>query len=262
MKDKILFSDRRFDTVYEEINKIFDMPIEGFYRPPRTTKEAGTGKHIAISKLLDDIRVRVENCRHKLAAARYSLALIENEVNFGPTKQEIEEYSEMIKNKMFPYAELMNEVLINETESFVSQVRGNLDIIVQLLKYLYPYIDERGNDKASFKSDRRAGETTADFVRKGGNSEMAEFFDEQIDTWIQNLNELRNNIVHRSALKGFTCFVYESGSGKVVKPLMPDNTEVLRYCQDIYNKLLNLYKTILDNFVSPELKRISDEPYL
>lgn len=263
--DKIFFSDLRFDQYYKEIYELFEVPIEGFYVPPKNIEEWNTGKPLEVSKLQDELRRKVDDCRHKAAAARYSLALIENEIKNGPSAEDLEQYSEMIRNKMFPKAEIMNEVLINETESFIFQVRGNLDIIVQLLKHLYVYLEDKkvpGKDRESFKSDRRKGKTTADLMRDNGCLDMADYFDKQIDDWIQNLNELRNDVTHRSGLSGFSCYTYESGEGKVISPQMPDGSDLNDYCHNIYKKLLDLYKHIFDNFVVPEIKRRSKEPYL
>jgi hypothetical protein len=259
---RLLFSDQRLDNYYDEILSIFEIPIEGFYVPPRSIDEFNTGKPTKIIEWHDKIREKVEDCRHKVTAVRYGLALIQAEIGVGPSAETMRQYSEMIRHEMCAKAELMNEVLINETESFIFQTRSNLDIVVQLLKHLYPYLAEKGKDRESFKSDRRAGKTTADIMRDNGHEKMSLFFDAQIDSWIQNLNTLRNEIAHRSALKGFSCFVYESGGGRVIKPLMPDGTDLNEYCQDVYIKLLSLYKYMFEHFVVPEVKRISEEPYL
>ncbi|MFA5155583.1 MAG: hypothetical protein WC453_04070 [Patescibacteria group bacterium] len=261
-KCRILFSDRKLDSYYDEIYGIFEIPIEGFYVAPKTIDELKTGKPVKVIDLHNNLRQKVEDCFHKVRAARYSLFLIESEIGGGPSPEEMTQYSEMIKSGMCPKAELINEVLINETESFIFQVRSNLDIIIQLLKHLYSYLKVGGVDREALIFGRKLGENTTDLMRSNGNHELAGFFDKEINEWIVKLNTLRNDISHRSGLKGFSCFVYESDSGNVVEPLMPDGEEVRKYCQTVYGKLLDLYKHIFKDYLIPEVKRISEEPYL
>lgn len=184
---------------------------------------------------------------------RYALAMIEQETSICPTAEDLKGCSEMIAHKMCAEAEIKNEVLIYETESFLFQVKSNLDILIQLLKYIYIYLKEKGNDREALIIEKGHKPTTVELMRVNGDVTMADFFEEQINEWISELNMMRNKITHRSGLTEFTSFIFQSKTEKVVKPKMPNGRDVDEYCRDIFNKSLNIYKTVAERFILTKL---------
>lgn len=242
------------DPYYNDVYGVFELfdAIDGSYTPPTIEEfnRDGFSKKQERIELLKKLKEKADDCRHKAVAVRYSLALIEQETSVCPTAEDLKNYSEMIAHKMCPEAEIKNEVLIYETESFLFQVKSNLDILVQLLKHIYPYLDEKkGGDKESFNIRKDDKLNTVGLMRSNGDIEMADFFAGQIDDWIEKLNIMRNTITHRSGLPGFTSFVFKSDTEEVVKPKMYNDRDVDEYCRNIFNKLLNLYKVVAEEFV-------------
>jgi len=260
VKNKIFFSDRRTDHLRPEIIKVFESAeaVNGGYNPP-TLQEALSENFIKkLSNelnLRDGLYMKIEDCRHKAEAAGYCLGLIKQEIQLQPTVEEIKNYSTMIANKMCAEAELQNEVLIFETEAFLFQIKSNLDILIQAMKYVYPYLDEnKGKDGESFLIRNRDPEKLiTNKMRKHNDVNMAEYFEKQVSEWIGELIEMRNTITHRSGLKGFASFIFESKTEKIVEPTMPNGRSVKDYCEETFNKLLNLYKFVIEMFILPKL---------
>lgn len=254
--NKIFFSDRRMDPYYGDVDDVFKLfdAIDGSYTPPASIEEFNRGGFLERIELLKKLKGKADDCRHKAIAVRYALALIEQEMSVCPTAEDLKNYSEMIAHKMCAEAELKNEVLIYETESFLFQVKSNLDIIIQLLKHIYPYLDEKkGRDSESLNIRKGDKYNTVDLMRSNGDIKMANFFTGQTGDWIEELNVMRNDITHRSGLPGFTSFVFKSETEEVVKPKMPNKRDVDEYCRDIFNKLLSMYKTVAEQFVLTKL---------
>lgn len=255
---KIFFTDRRMDKFRRQIYEIFDMmdAVDGSYVP--TPEDFINGEYQKNIDRIENIKRKTEDCRHKATAARYSLALIEQEISNRPSDEDMKKYSEMIAHNMCDKAELKNDVLIYETEAFLFQVRTNIDILVQLLKYIpeYNYLEytgkKRDNEAFVFCNKRKTEENTTNKMRASGHEEIANFFDKHVDEWIQDLNKMRNEIAHRSGLKGFTSFVFDSGEGKVVHPQMPNGKKVDKYCTEVFDRLLLLYKKIFQDFILPK----------
>ncbi len=259
-KDKIFFTDRRTDEFREHVHKIFDTMdiVGGIYNP--TPRDLISGKYQENIDLVENIKRKVEDCRHKAIAARYHLALIKQETLNSPSEEDMKNYSGMIRHKMCNKAELKNDILIYETESFLFQIKTNLDIIIQLLKYIpeYNYLglkNLKDKDSESFVFDRKKiSDNTINKMIANEHTEMANFFSTQIDNWVRELNKMRNEITHRSNLKGFTSFVFDSDSEKVIHPQMPNGIEVNKYCTDIFDKLMILYQKVFQDFILPKLK--------
>lgn len=237
--NKIFFSDRRLDEFRYPVRKIFKM-LDGINMP--------------------NIKRKKDDCYHKAMAARYSLALIQKEILNRPSAEDMKNYSEMIAHGMCNYAELKNEVLIYETEAFLFQIRTNLDIIIQLLKYIpeYNYLEDKnkkGDNEALVFDNKYLEKNTTARMRAHNHEEMAKYFDKQIGAWIRKLNTKRNDIAHRSGLKGFASFVFESGTGKVIHPQMSDDGEdVDEYCSEVFDSLLSVYEKVFRDFILPKLK--------
>lgn len=258
MNNKLQFSDRRMDFYYQDVYSVFELfdAIDGSYTPPTLEEfnRDGFSKKQERLELLKNLKRKADDCRHKAIAVRYALALIEQETLICPTAEDLKGYSEMIAHKMCAEAEIKNEVLIYETEAFLFQVKSNLDIMVQLLKYLYPYLDQkRGRDSESLNIRKGDKRNTVDIMRNNGDSKMADYFEFQINGWIKELNDVRNEITHRSNLIGFTSFVFKSDNEEVVTPKMPNGKEVDKYCRDIFIKLLSMYKVVAEDFVLSKL---------
>jgi hypothetical protein len=244
------------DPYYKDVYDVFALfdAIDGSYTPSRSAEESMSGKFAGRIALLQSLKKKADDCRHKAVAARYSLAMIEREMAVRLTAEDVKGYSEMIAHKMCREAELKNEVLIYETESFLFQIKSNMDIIVQLLKHLYPYLKRKGNgDNESFSITEGNPYNTVDLMRNSGGVKMADFFQKQVDEWFKELNGMRNNITHRSGLPGFDCLIFRSDTEEVVKPKMPNGRDVDEYCRDIFDKLMKVYKTIAEEFVMPKL---------
>jgi len=255
VKDKIFFSDRRMDAFYEDVYSVFRLfdAVDGSYTPPACVEELARARERI--ELLKKLRIKVDDCCHKAFAVRYALALIEQETLVCPTAEELKNYSEMIGHKMCREAELKNDVLIYETEAFLFQVRSNMDMIMQLLKHVYPYLDKKkGDDCESFKTSKDDKWNTVDLMRGNGDTDMANFFQKQVDEWFTELNKMRNMIAHRSGLIEFKSVVFKSETEEVVKPKMPNEKNVDEYCRDIFRRLMEIYKTVAEEFVLPKLR--------
>lgn len=255
---KIFFTDRRMDEFRPQVYGIFSIMdiVDGSYSPK--LEDFATGRYQEIIDNIKNIKRKTEDCFHKVIAARYHLALIQQEISNCPSVKDLKNYSEMVAHKMCNQAELKNDVLVYETEAFLFQTRTNLDILMQLLKYIpeYKYLDDKNKkDTESFIFDNKIKEknTTAK-MRLNNHTGVANFIDDQIVDWIKELNEMRKEIAHRSGLKGFTNFVFDSGSEKVIHPKMPNGEKVDEYCIMIFDKLLALYKKVFQDFILPKLK--------
>lgn len=227
--------------------------IRGSYYP-LTQETILSGKYTERKQLIDKLTTKLNDCFHKAEAAAYCLNQIKTETSNKLTTTEVKNYSEMIANKMCKIAELKNEVLIFETEAFLFQVKSNLDILVQVLKHLYPKLRENKKyDSESYKfNPKDIKQRTTYIMKQSGYLDMANYFEKQEQDWIANLIEMRNEIAHRSALSGFTCYVFESNTSKLINPTMPNGKEVLNYCEETYEKLIILYSYVIQNFITPK----------
>ena len=142
--------------------------------------------------------------------------------------------------------------LIYETESFLFQVKSNLDLLTQALGYMFPSIKSSHTFKHSGQGeDFIAGGKVIDSLKKE-NIEIAGLLEKNRKLWIQDLVIMRNTVTHYSRLKNFHCFLEEPYVGeekvRIHYPSMPSGERVDDYCKRNYKNLLNLYKDIF-NFV-------------
>ncbi|MFZ2226277.1 MAG: hypothetical protein WA064_02415 [Candidatus Moraniibacteriota bacterium] len=243
--NKIFFSDRRLDQYRKPIIDLFQK-IDCVYNSdlPR--------------EVVKNIIKKKKDCEHKITAVRYALALIQDEMAQKISAREVREYSEMVRNGICDEAELKNEVLIYETEAFLFQVKSSLDVLVQLLKNMPNYektLSLKGTiDRESFDMhDSLTKKSTCKKIKEAGDNTLADYLGSEIKNWIQELNIMRNEITHRSALEGFTCFIYASNTESLIEPKMPNGKEVDKYCESIYNKLLELFDKVITDFIVPKL---------
>jgi hypothetical protein len=228
--DTIIFSDQRFDKIRNEILPIFRLIDH-------------------IQSINQNFYEKLQDCYHKAQAAKYSLTLIEAEIKSVAIIEELKQHSSMVG--MCPKTEFQNDVLIYELESFLFQIQSNLDILIQALKYLYPYLEkEKGADRESFEGKRgMAGAETIAKFKQNNDLYIASLFEKEVAEWIQEMNEMRNTITHRSGLKGLSCFVLDRANNILSNPKMPSGKKVDEYCQYVYSRLMNLYKKVFEKFI-------------
>lgn len=156
---------------------------------------------------------------------------------------------------MCPKTEFKNDILIFETESFLFQVKSSLDILIQSLKYVYIWLEDKNKDydNEDFKICNN-NKSIIFKLNKWWYKELANCFDYECSLWIKDLIELRNTITHRSWLENFFCFMFYNETNILEKPRMPSWEFLDKYCEKIYENLLKLYETIFKNFLLIELK--------
>jgi len=190
---------------------------------------------------IDRLSKKLHDCKHKLYAVRYHLKAIEREIDEKVADFE-KEYAAMSGAGL----ELENPVLIYETEAFLFQVKSNLDLIIQALGSVVPSV------KSSHTFGHRgdvAGGKVIDKLEESGELELAKLFESHRSAWIQQMTGWRTTITHYSGLRDFHCFIEEPYRGgnqvKIHYPTMPSGERVDMYCQKIYNRLCELYRSVL-----------------
>lgn len=242
--DWLHFTDKRMDEIRHNIKPLF--------------------KTVQLIETIDQkLHWKLEDCRHKLEAVWYSLLLIKNEIiNFENTSHEIlRNYSSMVW-KLTSKTEFWNDILIFETESFLFQVKSSLDLLIQALKNIYPFLsDNTWRDSESFLSPYNKNiwkyEVWKIIIKKLKDNNwvnLAGLFEKEINAWIEELIMMRNKITHQSWLDSFFCFVFYSENPVLDKPKMPSGEYLDDYCQKIYDNLLKFYKTIFEEYIMVELK--------
>jgi len=264
---KISFMDIRMNKFINPIVEVFKAmdAVDGSYVPK--SSDYITGKYQKAIKLVENIRRKTDDCFHKAVAVRYSLSVIKQEMSNRPSADDMKNYSEMIANNMCEQAELKNDGLIYETEAFLFQVRTNLDILIQLLKYVpeYRYLEDvsrSGDTEAFVFCNKKLDENTTNKMRANGHELIADFFDVETNEWIRELNKMRNEVAHRSGLKGFTSFVFNSGKDKVIYAQMPNGKNADDFCEEIFSRLMCLYKNVFEKFILPKFVDKNNLPML
>jgi hypothetical protein len=190
-----------------------------------------------------ELKTKIVDCRHKLYAVKYHLTTIQSEI-----KARVEEFRTNYRANSGTALELENQRLIFETEAFLFQVKSSLDLLTQALGHAIPPL--RSFHSFAHKgsgNEKRAGGKVIDTLARTGFNELSELFEEHRKKWIQNLVAMRDEVTHYSRLKGFRCFVEEPYTGhsevQIHYPTMPCGLRVDRYCQDVYEGLLQLYRS-------------------
>lgn len=233
-RDRLIFSDLRMD--------IFKHDIFAFLNELKKNIDplSGLGK-------------KIEDCEHKIHAVNYHLTLIRSEVKKG-----IPLHTSEMRGKLGNFTEFQNDILIFETESFLFQIQAALDILVQVLKYQYPTLKDKRHPEEDVESFRglkhiAGASTIKDLCASGDMYDklLADFFEIEVSKWIQEMNEMRNTIAHRSGLEGFACFTIDHRHNDSVKePILPSGKNLQKYCEETFSSLLNLYENIFKNFIN------------
>lgn len=197
----------------------------------------------------DSLTKKLHNCKHKLYAARYHLKAIEGEID-----ERVADFEKQYAAMSGAGLELENPVLIYETEGFLFQVKSNLDLMIQALRSVVPSLksfDTFGHKGRRGTSDYRAGGKVIDKLKNSGELELAKLFESHRSAWIQEMTKWRDTITHHSGLRDFHCFIEEPYRGgdqvKIHYPTMPSGERVDLYCQKTYNRLCELYQSVLNS---------------
>lgn len=235
-RDTLNLSDRRTDAFTEIIYKQVIIPAN----------------KINNQKWGETVYKKLEDLFSKAKAVGYHLSQIIWEIE---SKSNIETYK---GNKdvfeTFPKKHFENDVLVYEVEAFLFQVKCDLDILIQALIPVFPFLVEHKNcpngDKESFRSESGvAGAGTINLLAKNGQTKLSTLFKTEVGDWIQELQDWRDTITHRSNLKGFFCYILKCDKNQnfsLEKPKMPSEKKVDEYCISIFNKMLNLDNKVIE----------------
>jgi hypothetical protein len=210
----------------------FDQKINDLLSPYLNTSRKPNDNTLG-NKLLD--------CRHKLHAVRYHLLTIKKEI-----KERVEEFSSNYSAGSGVAQEIENPRLVYETEAFLFQVKRCLDVLTQVLSEVIPQLKSIDSFR---KKKGKAGGEIINLLKENGLDELGNLFEQHRIEWIQDLVEMRDRITHHGNLHGFNCFIEEpyKGGEKVTihYPTMPSGIKADDYCQDTYDRLLDLYESTL-----------------
>jgi hypothetical protein len=196
---------------------------------------------------IDSLTEKLRDCKHKLYAVRYHLKAIEREID-----ERVADFKKQYAAMSGASLELANPVLIYETEAFLFQVKGNLDLMIQALSSVIPplksfttfkHAGERGTHKYI------AGGKVIKQLKRSDELELCQLFDLHRSAWIQEMTLLRDMVTHHSGLRDFRCFIEEPYRGgdkiNIHYPRMPSGERVDAYCQKAYDRLCELYRSVL-----------------
>lgn len=200
-------------------------------------------KAISSSKNLKNGRLekKLIDCRHKLQAVKYHLSSIKSEI-----KERIKEYENNYSPGSGVSLEMENPKLVYETEAFLFQTKSSLDLLTQALGCVVPPL----NTMYTFsKKNNYAGGRVIYVLKKNGFNKLGDLLEQHRIQWIQKLVEMRDTVTHYSELKGFHCFIENPYKGEekvtIHYPAMPSGDKVDAYCQNIYDRLVELYESSL-----------------
>jgi hypothetical protein len=195
--------------------------------------------NIAEQQKRKKLKSKLQDCKHKMYAARYHLTILLSEI-----QHQVEEYQKQQAQKWGVDREHFNPVLIYETEAFLFQVRSNLDLIIQALREVVPCLEPYDG----------ASKDAVNALSCSDEKKLAEYFRSEYDHWIKKLKHWRDTITHYSGLKEFRCFVEEHYQGgdetKVHFPQIEAGVRADVYCLETYNNLLNFYGFTLNEILS------------
>ncbi|MDP1715443.1 MAG: hypothetical protein Q8L41_11935 [Anaerolineales bacterium] len=185
------------------------------------------------------------DCRHKLYAVKYHLLSIKNEI-----KERVGEFEKNYSAGAGIAFETENPRLVYEAEAFLFQVKSSLDILVQGLGGVIPPLKSMHSFKSkNIDGVEHSGGSVITALKTNGFESLGELFETHRAEWIQDLVDMRDTITHYSRLRHFHCFIEEPymGGNEVIihYPTMPTGVRVDVYCETNYEKLLQLYKSVL-----------------
>jgi hypothetical protein len=187
------------------------------------------------------LKKKLFDCRHKLQAVRYHLSSISSEI-----EERVKEYRNNYNAGSGVSLEMENPRLVYETEAFLFQVKSSLDLLTQAVGCTVAPLESMHTFS---KKDKQAGGKVISALTNNGFEKLGNLFEEHRIEWIQKLVEMRDTITHYSELKGFHCFIEDPYVGgetvSIHYPAMPTGERVEVYCKNVYDKLLELYKSTL-----------------
>jgi len=240
--DKIQIWDLRFDHYSDEALSFLNK-LESLAGSPPPIALSATQELIEWqNKRWKEFSEAVENCRHKIQAVNYNVSLIESEIKNPPIPQ--------FKLPMdLDRKEFFDDVVLFEFESFLFQVLSTLDVFVHLLKLFYPVLDNEKKHLVGFNGDRGvAGKKTENSLRNSGELIFANYIEEQVKTWIQEISDLRNISMHRSKVQNLQMFLIDK-NGLHIPKFSNSGKDLLGYCTETYKNLKNFINHIEENFL-------------
>ena len=253
VKNRVRLSDERFDYYLDE-SLFFFSKIESIVGSPPPIA-LGNSPELTNwqNERWKNIQDSLANCRHKIQAINYSLSLINSEVKFPP----------IIGQNVVPInlneTEFLDDVILFEFESFLLQVMSTLDVFVHLLRLFYPALDSKDEHTIGFNGLKgRAGKKTTNVLRKQ-DSKLADYIDNQVDLWIQNVYSLRNITAHRSKVSNLQMFLIDK-HGIHAPKFLGDQVDLLDFCQNTYNQLKTFLTHIEESFLLPKSEKFYETP--
>jgi len=244
--NKIQIWDTRFDHYSDEALSFFSKLERLAGSPPPRTLTATQESIEWQDKRWNEFSEAVENCRHKIQAINYSISLIESEIKNPPIPQ--------FKMPMdLEEKEFFDDVVLFEFESFLFQVLSSLDVFVHLLKLFYPILDLKDEYRIGFKGKKVnnkgvAGKGTSDALRGAEEVGLADYIDNEVEKWIQEVYDLRNIVVHQSKVRNLQMFLIDKN--RLNAPKFSDSEiGLLEYCKETYENLKKFLNTIEENFL-------------
>lgn len=205
--------------------------------------EESMSNFLALPEINSEMIKKIHDCKHKLYAAEYHLKIIDAEI-----KRIVDELSKSYSAVSGVSQVKENQILIYETESFLFQVKSNLDLVTQLLGSFYPFLRSlqrfahKGVDK-----EHRAGGKVIDILEKNGKKKLSQLIESHRVKWIEEMTNWRDTITHYSALKDFRCFLeepFKGGDVNIHYPIMPNKQRVDIFCRNTFGLLLRFYNDI------------------
>lgn len=224
----VTLGGKKAEDVDEDIENLFDVLIRG-----------------AEKSTMD----RIRDLKHKLYAARYHLQMIERRID-----DELARYGKEHRPAAGAAWETEDPVVVYETEAFLFQTKSALDLLTQLLSVFVPRL-------RSLRTFRHSGEVRdGSFVAGGkvlkelkttGEKALHDLLEAHGTAWIQDLVVMRDEVTHFTKIKGLRCFVerpYRGGeTAQVELPTMPNDQKVDAYCQNTYDRLIELVEACVGN---------------
>ncbi|MEQ1792754.1 MAG: SEC-C metal-binding domain-containing protein [Nitrospira sp.] len=200
---------------------------------------------IASDRSARQLLKKLDDCKHKLYAVKFHLRQIVQEIN-----RRVAAFERNHSAASGASVEIANHVLIYETEAFLFQVKSNLDLLVQVMGHVIPSLKSFrtfSHSGAPGTPEYAAGGKVIKELRSCGKIDIANLFDSQRTSWIEEMTIMRDTITHYSGLRDFHCFVEEpyrgGGQVQIHYPTMPSGERVDAYCGKIYDQLCGLYRS-------------------
>jgi hypothetical protein len=178
---------------------------------------------------------RLQDLKHKLCAVKYHR---DNYARFESDK--MTEFEGDHGPPAGVTVEEQDPKLIYEVEAFLFQVRSSLDMVARWVATAFRFTGESFGDHGDDVINQLERNTPKELAVPA--STLVMLIREAQGSWIDETIRMRDQIAHRSALEGFSCFVqhpYEGGpEARIQYPTMPNGERVLDYVDRVYRELL------------------------